>query len=62
MAKKTYQLVQLVNSEVETHTKYVRSKPTRGEKAGNKLELRKYDPVTRKHHVFKEKKLPSHSR
>lgn len=60
--KKSYQLVQLVNSEVDTKTKYIRSKPTRGEKASNKLEMRKFDPVTRQHHVFKEKKMPSHSK
>ena len=62
MAKKSYQLVQLRNSEIETKTKYIRTKPTRGEKASNKLEMMKYDPVTRKHHLFVEKKMPSHSK
>ena len=57
--KKSYQLVQLVNSEVTTPTKYVVRVPTRGTKASNKLSLRKYDPVTRKHHLFVQKKLPS---
>lgn len=57
--KKSYALVQLVNSEVETHTKYVVRVPTRGPKSANKLTLRKYDPVTRRHHVFTQRKLPS---
>ena len=57
--KKSYNLVQLVNSEVTTPTKYVVRVPTRGTKASNKLSFRKYDPITRKHHVFVQKKLPS---
>ena len=28
----------------------------------NKLELKKYDPVLRKHVVFKEAKMPPHSK
>jgi large subunit ribosomal protein L33 len=28
----------------------------------NKLELKKYDPVVRKHVVFKEAKMPPHSK
>jgi large subunit ribosomal protein L33 len=28
----------------------------------NKLELKKYDPVSRKHVVFKEAKMPPHSK
>ena len=28
----------------------------------NKLELKKYDPVARKHVVFKEAKMPPHSK
>ena len=57
--KKSYNLVQLVNSEVTTKTKYVVRVPTRGPKSANKLSLKKYDPITRKHHVFVQKKLPS---
>lgn len=57
--KKSYQLVQLINSEVETPTKYVVRVPTRGPKSSNKLSLKKYDPVTRQHHVFVQKKLPN---
>ena len=62
MAKKSYVLMQLVNSEVETKTKYIVHLPTRGEKQGKPLELRKYDPVTGKHHLFRTKKMPSHSK
>lgn len=57
--KKSYNLVQLVNSEVKTHTKYVVKVPTRGPKSANKLELRKYDPVVRRHCIFVQKKLPN---
>jgi len=59
MAKKTYEAKMLVNEEVKTKTKYMVNKPTRGEKVSEKLRLRKYDPVTRKHHWFVEKKLPN---
>lgn len=57
--KKSYALVQLVNSEVVTPTKYVVRVPTRGTKASNKLSLKKYDPVLRRHCVFVQKKLPN---
>jgi ribosomal protein L33 len=57
--KKSYALVQLVNSEVTTPTKYVVRVPTRGPKSANKLSLRKYDPVVRRHCLFVQKKLPS---
>ena len=40
---------------------YYAKKPTKGEKAKNKLKLKKYNPNTRKHEVFVEKKLPPHS-
>lgn len=62
MAKKSYVLMQLVNSEVVTHTKYIVHMPTKGLKQGKPLELRKFDPVTGKHHLFKTKKMPSHSK
>lgn len=57
--KKSYQLVQLVNSEVVTPTKYVVRVPTRGTKSANKLSLKKYDPVVRRHCLFVQKKLPN---
>ena len=62
MAKKSTILVQLVNEEEKTHTKYIIKKPTKGQKVGEKIRLRKYDPVTRKHHMFVEKRMPSHSK
>lgn len=62
MAKKSYQLVQLWNSEENTSTKYTIKKTIRGEKASMKIELRKYDPVTKKHALFTTKKMPSHSK
>jgi len=62
MAKKSYILMQLVNSEVTTKTKYIVHMPTKGQKQGQPLELRKFDPVTGKHHLFKTKKMPSHSK
>lgn len=63
MAKKSYQLVQLVNEDnPETGTKFIIHKPTKGEKASDKMRMRKYDPVLKKHAWFKEKKMPSHSK
>lgn len=60
MAKKTHQLVNLVNEDnPETGTIYIIKKPNGGLKAGVKLRFRKYDPVLRKHCWFREKKLPS---
>ena len=41
---------------------YYAKKPTAGEKAKIKLKAKKYNPVTRKHEVFIEKKLPPHSK
>jgi len=57
--KKSYNLVQLVNSEITTPTKYIVRVPTRGPKSADKLSFRKYDPVTRQHHLFTQRKLPS---
>ena len=62
MAKKSYMLVQLRNEEVDTKTKYIVQKPTKGMKQSMKLRLRKYDPVLKKHCWFKEVKMPSHSK
>lgn len=63
MAKKSYQLVQLVNEDnPKTGTKYVIKKTNKGLKASEKMRLRKYDPVLRKHCWFVEKKMPSHSK
>jgi ribosomal protein L33 len=60
MAKATYQTVMLVNEEKpETGTKYIITVPTKGQKSGNKIRLRKYDPVLRAHAWFIQKKLPN---
>lgn len=63
MAKKSYAVRQLVNEEhPETGTKYIVQKPTKGMKAQDKLRLRKYDKVLRKHCWFVEKKMPAHAK
>tara|TARA_Y100001970_G_C14171283_1_gene824320 strand:+ start:531 stop:722 length:192 start_codon:yes stop_codon:yes gene_type:complete len=63
MAKKSHIKVRLVpESKPDSAFVYYVKKPTKGEKAKNKLKLNKYNPVTRKHEVFVEKKLPPHSK
>jgi large subunit ribosomal protein L33 len=54
MAKPTTMLIKLV-STAETGFYYVTRKNPR--KTTNKMELRKYDPVARKHVVFREAKI-----
>ena len=54
MAKPTTQLIKL-ESTAGTGYFYVTKKNTRT--TTEKIELRKYDPVARKHVVFKETKL-----
>ena len=54
MAKPTTQLIKLV-STADTGYYYVTKKNTRT--STGKLSFRKYDPVVRKHVVFKEAKL-----
>ena len=54
MAKPTTQLIKLV-STADTGYFYVTKKNTRTQT--EKLEMRKYDPVARKHVVFKESKM-----
>ena len=41
---------------------YYVKKPAGGEKAKVKLSAKKYNPDTRKHEMFVEKKLPPHSK
>ena len=41
---------------------FTMQKPTKGEKAKIKLKIKKYNPNTRKHEFFVEKKLPPHSK
>mgnify|MGYP001309823069 FL=1 len=63
MAKKSHIKVRLVpESKPDSAFVYYVKKPTKGEKAKNKLKLNKYNPVTRKHEIFVEKKLPPHSK
>ena len=54
MAKPTTQLIKLV-STADTGYFYVTKKNTRTKT--EKLEMRKYDPVARKHVMFKESKM-----
>ena len=41
---------------------YYAKKPTSGLKAKDKLRMKKYNPATKKHEWFIEKKLPPHSK
>ena len=63
--KKPYAKVRLVpeDSKMKDHGFYYYAmKPTKGEKKNDKLKVRKYDPITRKHIWWVEKKLPPHSK
>ena len=63
MAKKTSIKVRLVpESKPNSSIYYYVKKPSTGEKAKIKLKVKKYNPVTRKHEFFVEKKLPPHSK
>ena len=63
MAKKSSVKVRLVpKKKVDSSFYYYVKKPTKGEKAKVKLKLKKYNPETRKHEIFIEKKLPPHSK
>ena len=56
MAKKNYIKVRLVpESQQDSKFIYYAKKPTKGEKAKEKLKLKKYNPNTRKHEYFVEK-------
>lgn len=54
MAKPTSTLIKLVSS-ADTGYFYIAKKNTRT--TTDKLEFRKYDPVARKHVIFKESKM-----
>jgi large subunit ribosomal protein L33 len=54
MAKSTTMLIKLVSS-ADTGYFYVTKKNTRT--TTDKIELKKYDPVARKHVVFRESKI-----
>ena len=63
MAKKSSIKVRLVPEAKPTSSFfYYAKKPTKGEKAKVKLKVKKYNPSTRKHEFFVEKKLPPHSK
>ena len=63
MAKKTHVKVRLVpESKPNSPFFYYVKKPSGGEKAKVKLKAKKYNPSTRKHETFVEKKLPPHSK
>ena len=63
MAKKTSIKVRLVpESKPDSPFFYYVKKPSAGEKAKVKLKVKKYNPATRKHKIFIEKKLPPHSK
>ena len=63
MAKKSHIKVRLVpESKPDSSFVYYAKKPTKGGKAKNKLKMKKYNPSTRKHEIFVEKKLPPHSK
>ncbi len=63
MPKKTHIKVRMVpESNADSKFIYYAKKPTKGEKAKDKLKLKKYNPNTRKHELFVEKKLPPHSK
>jgi len=62
MAKKTFKNVRLVNRDnPESNIVYYTKKPLRKQGIKN-LELKKYDPFLRKHCVFVEKRMPSHTK
>ena len=61
--QKTHLKVRMVpESNPDSKFIYYAKKPTKGEKAKDKLKLKKYNPNTRKHEYFIEKKLPPHSK
>ena len=63
MAKKSFALKQLLPEEKpETGTKYIVRKPTKGLKVAEKLRVKKYDPVLKKHVWFVKKKMPPNSK
>ena len=63
MAKKSSLKVRLVpESKPNSPYFYYVKKASTGEKAKIKLKVKKYNPATRKHEIFIEKKLPPHSK
>ena len=63
MAKKSSVKVRLVpESKPNSSFFYYVKKPSKGEKAKVKLKMKKYNPSSKKHEFFVEKKLPPHSK
>ena len=63
MAKKSHVKGRLVpGSSPNSAVFYYTRKPAKGEKVKDKLKVKKYNPITRKHEIFVEKKLPPHSK
>ncbi len=63
MAKKSSIKVRLVpESKPNSPYFYYVKKPSTCDKAKIKLKAKKYNPATRKHEIFIEKKLPPHSK
>ena len=63
MAKKSFiKRRRVPESKPDSPFYYYLKKPAGGEKAKVKLSARKYNPSTRKHEIFVEKKLPPHSK
>tara|TARA_Y100001935_G_scaffold205244_1_gene174127 strand:- start:216 stop:407 length:192 start_codon:yes stop_codon:yes gene_type:complete len=63
MAKKTFVKIRMVpESKPDSPFFYYLKKPAGGEKAKVKLSANKYNPATKKHEKFVEKKLPPHSK
>ena len=57
MAKKLILKLEWFLKVILTVSLFTTQKPTKGEKAKEKLKLKKYNPNTRKHEYFIEKKL-----
>ena len=62
MAKKLILKFEWSLKAIQIASLFTMQKPTKGEKAKEKLKLKKYNPNTRKHEYFVEKKLPPHSK
>ena len=63
MSKITHiKVIMVRDSNPDSKFIYYSKKPSKGEKAKVKLKLKKYNPETRKHEYFIEKKLPPHSK
>jgi len=56
MASKSYKIIKMESTGLPKHFRTAK-KPTRGEKAGVKLELMKYNPYAQEHQLYVEKKL-----